>query len=86
VEIGVHPDVHYQRAEQTGRMTFDSNSPRQFTRSDNQKMLAGVCGGIAEYFGADVNLVRLLAVVATLVTGGTAALVYVAAWMLMPAK
>ncbi|MBC2639544.1 MULTISPECIES: PspC domain-containing protein [unclassified Rhodococcus (in: high G+C Gram-positive bacteria)] len=66
-------------------MTFDSNTPRQFIRSDNQKMLAGVCGGIAEYFSVDVNLVRLLTVVATFVTGGTAALVYLAAWMLMPA-
>jgi phage shock protein PspC (stress-responsive transcriptional regulator) len=71
--------------EQDGGMTFDSNTPRQFTRSDSQKMLAGVCGGIAEYFSVDVNLVRLLTVVATLVTGGTAALVYLAAWMLMPA-
>lgn len=67
-------------------MTFDSNSPRQFTRSHDQKMLAGVCGGVAEYFGVDVNLVRLLTVVATLFTGGTAALVYLAAWMLMPEK
>ena len=85
VEIGEHPDVPADAAEQNGRMTFDSNTPRQFTRSDNQKMLAGVCGGIAEYFSVDVNLVRLLTVVATLVTGGTAALVYLAAWMLMPA-
>ncbi|WP_072691014.1 PspC domain-containing protein [Rhodococcus marinonascens] len=66
-------------------MTFDSNTPRQFTRSGNQKMFAGVCGGLAEYVGADVNLIRLLTVVAALVTVGTAALVYLAAWMLMPA-
>ncbi|AOW93267.1 PspC family transcriptional regulator [Rhodococcus sp. WMMA185] len=66
-------------------MTFDSNIPRQFTRSVDQKMFAGVCGGVAEHFGLDANLVRLLTVVAVLVTGGTAALVYLAAWMLMPA-
>lgn len=65
-------------------MTFESNTPRPFTRSNDKKMFAGVCGGIAGYFGADVNLVRLLAVIAAICTGGTAALVYLAAWMLMP--
>ncbi|WP_336882359.1 PspC domain-containing protein [Rhodococcus globerulus] len=65
-------------------MTFESNTPRPFTRSTDNKMLAGVCGGIAEYFGAGVNLVRVLAVIAAVCTGGTAALVYLAAWMLMP--
>ncbi|MCS4255630.1 phage shock protein PspC (stress-responsive transcriptional regulator) [Rhodococcus erythropolis] len=65
-------------------MTFESNTPRPFTRSNDKKMFAGVCGGIADYFGADVNLVRLLAVIAVICTGGTAALVYLAAWMLMP--
>src|SRR6478735_9874800 len=81
---GYIPMVRTGFTEQDGGMTFDSNTPRQFTRSDSQKMLAGVCGGIAEYFSVDVNLVRLLTVVATLVTGGTAALVYLAARMLMP--
>lgn len=49
-------------------------------------MIAGVCGGAAEYFGIDANLVRLGVVVGTFLTGGTVALVYLAAWMLMPAK
>ncbi|QBJ95806.1 PspC domain-containing protein [Rhodococcus sp. ABRD24] len=65
-------------------MTFDSNSPRQLLRSRNQRMLAGVCGGVAEYFGIDVNLVRLGAVLGAIVSLGTVALIYLAAWMLMP--
>lgn len=69
---------------QTRIMTFEHNTPRPFTRSQNQKMLAGVCGGLADYFGVDANLVRLLTVIITVFTGGTAALVYLAAWMLMP--
>lgn len=47
-------------------------------------MLGGVCGGLAEYFGIDVNLVRAGVVVAAFVTGGGAALVYLALWMLLP--
>lgn len=66
-------------------MTYDSNAPKAFARSSAQRMLGGVCGGIAEYFGVDVNLVRAGAVVAAFVTGGTAALVYLALWMLLPA-
>ena len=65
-------------------MSFESNEPRIFTRSTESRMLAGVCGGIAEYFGIDVNIVRAAAVVATFITGGTAILIYLALWMLIP--
>lgn len=66
-------------------MTFESNTPKPLARSTSQRMLGGVCGGIAEYFGIDANLVRAGAVVAAFATGGTAALVYLALWMLLPA-
>lgn len=65
-------------------MTFEEKTPRPFVRSREQKMISGVCGGVAEYFGIDVNLVRIGTVIATFATAGTAALVYLAAWMLMP--
>lgn len=65
-------------------MTFENNTPRPFVRSSSQRMLGGVCGGLAEYFGLDVNLVRAIAVLAAFVTGGTAILVYLALWMLLP--
>ncbi len=66
-------------------MTY-TNPPKEFVRSDSQKMIAGVCGGVADYFAVDVNLVRVLTVIGTLVSGGTVALVYLAAWMLMPQR
>ncbi|QCQ92407.1 PspC domain-containing protein [Rhodococcus sp. SGAir0479] len=62
-----------------------TDSPRPFVRSHRQRMLAGVCGGIAEYFGIDANLVRVAAVIGAFVSLGTVALIYLAAWMLMPA-
>ena len=60
-------------------------SPR-FTlrRSRTDRMLAGVCGGLAASLGADAALLRVLMVALTLITGGAAAVVYVAAWMLAP--
>jgi phage shock protein C len=65
-------------------MSFDQDSPRPFTRSTSQRMLGGVCGGIADYFGIDVNIVRAATVVASFITGGTAILLYLALWMLIP--
>lgn len=72
------------RIFETVLMTFEEKTPRQFTRSRDQKMLSGVCGGVAEYFGIDANLVRLGMIVATFASAGTAVLVYLAAWMIMP--
>ncbi|WP_338886536.1 PspC domain-containing protein [Rhodococcus sovatensis] len=66
-------------------MTY-TNPPKEFVRSDKQKMIAGVCGGVGEYFGIDPNLVRVLAVIGAFISGGTLALVYLAAWMLMPQR
>jgi phage shock protein PspC (stress-responsive transcriptional regulator) len=53
-------------------------------RSRTDRILGGVCGGLAASLGADAALLRVLTVALTLVTGGAAAIVYVAAWALAP--
>jgi phage shock protein C len=53
-------------------------------RSRSDRMLGGVCGGLAESLGADPALLRVLLVALTLITGGAAAVVYLAAWALAP--
>ncbi len=55
---------------------------RQLTRSETDKRLAGVCGGIAEYFGIDAILVRIGFVVAGLMGWGV--LLYVVLWIVLP--
>ena len=57
---------------------------RQLRRSGDDKMLAGVAGGIARYLNADVTLVRVIIAALALFTGAGVAL-YVAAWLLIPA-
>ena len=52
-------------------------------RSADDKMLAGVAGGIARCLNADVTLVRVIIAALVLFTGAGAAL-YVAAWLLIP--
>lgn len=52
-------------------------------RSSREKMIGGVCGGLAEYFNVDVTLVRLIVLV-TLFIGGAGILLYVAALLIIP--
>lgn len=48
------------------------------------KVLGGVCSGIAQYTGLTPPLVRVLTVLFTLVTGGFAILLYVCLWITLP--
>ena len=52
-------------------------------RSVRDKMIGGVCGGLADYFRVDVTLVRLIALVA-LFAGGVGFVAYLAAWVIIP--
>lgn len=56
---------------------------KKLHRSQTDKMIAGVCGGIAEYFGIDSTLVRLGWVLFTF-AGGSGILAYIIAWIIMP--
>ncbi|HOO13081.1 MAG TPA: PspC domain-containing protein, partial [Bacillota bacterium] len=47
------------------------------------KKIAGVCGGVAEYFGIDSTLVRLGWILFTF-AGGSGILAYIIAWIIMP--
>ncbi len=55
--------------------------------SQTDKKIAGVCGGLAEYMEMDPTIVRLVAVVACLVTGIVPFLLaYIVAWIIVPVK
>jgi phage shock protein C len=56
----------------------------QLRRSGDDRMLAGVAGGLARYLNADATLVRVIIAALALFTGAGAAL-YLAAWLLIPA-
>ena len=59
-----------------------SSTPRPLLRSRDDRKLAGVCGGLADYLGVDPVLVRIAAVV--LAAMGPGLVAYAAAWILMP--
>ena len=61
-----------------------NTTTKRLTRRSNDRMIAGVCSGVADYLGLDPTLVRLLTVVAAVFSGGAVAVAYIAAWILMP--
>jgi len=68
----------------TGSSTVtDQPAARQLRRSTDDKMLAGVAGGVARYLDVDVTLVRVIIAVLALLNGFGLAL-YIAAWLLIP--
>ena len=62
------------------------NGTKILVRSRKGRMVAGICAGIADYFGLDVTLVRVIVTVVSVITGGTGALAYLAAWMIIPGE
>lgn len=65
-------------------MTGSTNfKDRKLYRSQQSRMIGGVCGGMAEYFGIDPNLMRLLFIVLTFL-GGTGILIYIASLIIIP--
>ena len=55
----------------------------QLTRSGSDKMIAGVCGGVARSFGIDASIVRIIWVVLSLFFGLPIA-IYVVMWLVLP--
>jgi phage shock protein PspC (stress-responsive transcriptional regulator) len=56
---------------------------REWARAREQRLVAGVCRGLANRFGAPVAALRLL-FIASLLLGGWGLLAYVALWIAMP--
>ena len=58
---------------------------KKLYRSTTDKKFMGVCGGLAEYFGVDATIVRVIFVVAAF-TGGIGLLAYIVMAVLVPEK
>ncbi|GET28130.1 PspC domain-containing protein [Prolixibacter sp. SD074] len=64
---------------------MQTGSPKRLIRSRTDRMIAGVCGGLAEYFDLDVSIIRILFVVLTIFTVAfPGILVYIIMWIVVP--
>lgn len=60
------------------------NQPyRKLCRSRKDRMIAGICGGLAEHFGIDPTWIRLLFILFFFL-GGSALLIYIIMWIIVP--
>ena len=57
---------------------------KRLYRSKKDKIIAGVCGGIAQYLQVDVVVVRLIWAIFTLISMGVGILAYILAWVIIP--
>jgi phage shock protein PspC (stress-responsive transcriptional regulator) len=60
-----------------------SNGSKRLYRLRDGRVVAGVCAGLAAYFGIDPTLVRLAFALLT-IFGGTGILLYLCAWIVIP--
>lgn len=60
-----------------------SSVSKRLYRSRSERWLAGVCGGIGEYFNTDPTVIRVIFVLAALIMGG-GLLIYLILWLIIP--
>jgi phage shock protein C len=73
----------FLKLKDRGKMKTKKFKGKRLLRSKNNKIIAGVCGGIGEYFNVDPVLIRLIWVIITLM-GGAGILAYIIAWIIIP--
>lgn len=71
------------RPDTEGCATGSLRELGKLRRSRENRSIAGVCGGIAEFFGTDPTLVRLMALLLVIV-GGFSAWIYLILWLIIP--
>lgn len=61
----------------------EGGSSPKLHRSETDRVIAGVCGGLAEYFNIDSTIIRLIFVLIT-IFGGSGILIYLVLWLVIP--
>lgn len=74
----------FNKEEQQQQFT-GFNNPKKLYRNENDRILGGVCGGLAVYFGIDAVLVRIIFVILSL-SFGFAILPYLLLWIFVPSS
>lgn len=83
--MGSPADFGERRGSTSEQQTSESAepAPRKLYRSRTSRSIAGICGGLAEYFGADPTLLRLITLLLILF-GGLSIWIYVILWIVIP--
>ncbi len=58
---------------------------KKLYRSEKDKMIGGVCGGLAQYFSIDVTIIRVLFAL-IVIYGGSGLILYIILWIVVPTE
>ena len=83
-QTGTAPPPPYQAPYQAPYQQTDQPPFKRLTRTSWDAPISGVCGGVARYLGVDPTLVRVLAVIAAVVTFPAALIAYAVCWAVIP--
>jgi len=75
--IAVGGILLYNRMKEEKDEDVESAPAKKLYRSRTQKMVAGVCGGLSEYFEMDVSIIRIIWVIGTIISMGLGVVVYI---------
>jgi phage shock protein PspC (stress-responsive transcriptional regulator) len=76
-------DLQARRQQEEEKTMGTMAKTRRLYRSRTDRKLAGVCGGLSQYFNTDATLIRVLFVVLALL-GGPGLVIYLLMWILVP--
>lgn len=79
--MGTPADFGEQHASE--QAPLEAQAPRKLYRSCSDRSIAGICGGLAEYFDIDVTLLRVITLLA-IFFGGLSIWVYIILWIVIP--
>lgn len=60
--------------------------PKKLYRSQNDRIIAGVCGGLGQYFDVDPTLIRLIWILSVVLGIGSGIIIYIIAWVIIPER
>ncbi len=83
-DFGLDEETSSNQNRGSGYSAPSSNLGKKLFRNPRDKMLGGVCSGLAEFTGIDVTLIRVIVAVLGIASIGTVLLIYLVFWILVP--
>ena len=84
-QIGTPEAIEGQNEENAEQETFQEKTRKELFRDMKRGKIAGVCAGLAQYFGMDISLMRIIWILVFIFTVGFVSVVaYVILWMVLP--
>ncbi len=84
-QLGTPEAIEGQNEEDAGKETSQEKTRKELFRDMKRGKIAGVCAGLAQYFGMDISLMRIIWILVFIFTVGFVSVVaYVILWIVLP--